>query len=88
MAVAPTAFTQVFARLDGWREIGPGRWKARCPAHEDTKPSLSVLLGRRGDLLVKCHAGQGCTFAKIAGSLGLEKADFFGSAAGRKGVNP
>ena len=43
------------------RELG-GTWngsngKARCPAHHDRKPSLSVSEGKSGKILVKCHAG-------------------------------
>jgi len=39
-----------------------GRWRAssgtaRCPAHEDCDPSLSVAEGRDGRVLVKCFAG-------------------------------
>ena len=39
-----------------------GRWhgrygSARCPAHEDRDPSLSLRDGDDGRLLVKCHAG-------------------------------
>ena len=30
---------------------------ARCPAHEDRKPSLSISSGRDGKVLVYCHAG-------------------------------
>ncbi len=30
---------------------------ARCPAHEDRKPSLSISSGRDGKVLVRCHAG-------------------------------
>ena len=32
-------------------------WMARCPAHEDRKPSLSISAGRDGKVLVRCHAG-------------------------------
>ena len=37
-----------------------GRWHgsygtARCPAHDDHDPSLSVSEGQDGKLLVKCH---------------------------------
>ena len=40
-----------------------GRWfgsygSARCPAHEDQHPSLSIRDGKRS-VLVKCHAGCG-----------------------------
>jgi DNA primase len=30
---------------------------ARCPAHEDRAPSLSISSGRDGKVLVRCHAG-------------------------------
>ena len=32
-------------------------WVARCPAHEDRKPSLSISSGNDGKVLVHCHAG-------------------------------
>jgi Toprim domain len=49
-----------------------GRWygrygMARCPAHEDREPSLSISNGENGRLLLKCHAG--CEFADIRGRL-------------------
>jgi hypothetical protein len=30
---------------------------ARCPAHEDREPSLSIADGNNGKVLVRCHAG-------------------------------
>jgi hypothetical protein len=33
------------------------RWMARCPAHEDRTPSLSISAGKNGKVLVRCHAG-------------------------------
>lgn len=38
------------------RRAGRG-WKARCPAHEDRTPSLSISAGHNGVVLFKCHAG-------------------------------
>jgi putative DNA primase/helicase len=32
-------------------------WMARCPAHEDREPSLSIVDARGGKVLVRCHAG-------------------------------
>jgi hypothetical protein len=32
-------------------------WIAKCPAHEDHKPSLSLGEGADGRALLKCHAG-------------------------------
>lgn len=50
-----------------------GRWTggngiARCPAHEDRNPSLSLSDGDNGWLLLKCHAG--CDFRAITAALG------------------
>jgi putative DNA primase/helicase len=43
-------------RLDGVRPKGPDSWMARCPAHPDRNPSLSITL-RDGRVLVHCFAG-------------------------------
>jgi len=32
-------------------------WTARCPAHDDRTPSLSINTGENGKVLVHCHAG-------------------------------
>ncbi len=32
-------------------------WMARCPAHDDNRPSLSISCSRDGKVLVHCHAG-------------------------------
>jgi hypothetical protein len=49
-----------------------GRWGgeqgvARCPAHDDRHPSLSLRDGRDGRLLVKCHAG--CDWRAVLDAL-------------------
>lgn len=44
-----------FARALGGRRSG-SCWMARCPAHQDRTPSLSIT-ERGGKLLVYCHAG-------------------------------
>ena len=43
------------------RALG-GRWcgsygTARCPGHDDHKPSLSITTGKDGKVLFRCHAG-------------------------------
>ena len=39
------------------KALGGRGHSARCPAHEDHDPSLSVHDGPGGKLLVRCHAG-------------------------------
>lgn len=62
----------ILDRLDGVRETGAGRWLARCPAHDDRSPSLSV---RQLDdrWLVHCFAG--CTATEVCQSVGLDLHD-------------
>ena len=40
----------------GGRKAGSG-WTARCPAHEDRTPSLSIRDSTTERYLVRCHAG-------------------------------
>ena len=40
----------------GGHKAGAG-WMARCPAHHDRKPSLSIREADEGRVLVHCHAG-------------------------------
>jgi hypothetical protein len=44
------------SRLAGVRRCGTG-WVARCPAHEDREPSLSIAASAGGQLLLYCFAG-------------------------------
>ena len=40
----------------GGRKPGSG-WTARCPAHDDHMPSLSITDADDGKALARCHAG-------------------------------
>lgn len=46
---------------DGWIDI--------CPAHHDRKPSLSIGIGKDGQLLLHCFAG--CSFTEVVAAAGL-----------------
>lgn len=48
-------------------------WMARCPAHDDRSPSLSVRRGEDGRVLIHCHAG--CPPEAVVAALGLVMAD-------------
>lgn len=58
----------VLPRLHGIRKHGDG-YSARCPAHDDTTPSLSITAGRDQPVLLTCHAG--CDRETILTELGL-----------------
>lgn len=49
-------------------------WDARCPAHEDSHPSLSVAAGNAGALL---HCQAGCPTEAVVSALGLVMGDLF-----------
>lgn len=59
---------RVLALLEGVRP-GGGGWSARCPAHDDKNPSLSVAEGDDGRVLLHCHAG--CDAEAICAAIGL-----------------
>ena len=63
----------VLARLEGTRKISGG-WIAKCPAHEDRSPSLSIREGEKG-LLLRCFAG--CATQAVVEAIGLRMADLF-----------
>ncbi len=54
-------------------------WIAKCPAHDDQKPSFGASVGEDGRVLVKCLSG--CEFPAIAAALGLAATDFFAAKA-------
>ncbi len=56
---------ETIARALGGRRAGQG-WTARCPAHDDTTPSLSVA-DRNGRVLAHCHAG--CSQERVLAAL-------------------
>jgi hypothetical protein len=54
------------AKALGGRKSG-GEWNARCPAHQDRTPSLSIRDANDGKVLVCCHAG--CTQDSVITAL-------------------
>ena len=73
---------ELLGRLDRVKRNGSG-WVARCPAHEDRNPSLSVGEGGGGRILLNCQAG--CEPAAVVGALGLTLADLFTEPANGNG---
>ncbi len=66
------ALTELQDKLQAQKE--GSQWKARCPAHADEKPSLSIA-EKSGKILLHCHAG--CTTEAVCESLSLSVADLF-----------
>lgn len=65
----------ILSRLDKVRQRQAGQWSARCPAHADKGPSLSVRETPEGAVLLHCFAG--CTTTDVVGAMGLELNDLF-----------
>ncbi len=65
----------LLARLEGVRATGPGRWAARCPAHPDRSPSLTIRATDDDKTLLHCFAG--CPTDDILAAIGMEWQDLY-----------
>lgn len=80
------ALDLVLGKLDGVQGRGGGAWMARCPAHEDSKASLSVGRGTEQPVVLKCHAG--CELDDILAKLGLTPEDISAPRQAREERDP
>lgn len=62
-------------RLSGVRQNGPGKWMAKCPAHDDRSPSLSIRQTDDGKILLHCWSG--CDSEAILAAIGLGWKDLY-----------
>ena len=67
---------EFLGKFEGVQKSGGG-WVARCPAHGDDNPSLSIARGEDGRWLVHCHAG--CSAEAVVAAVGLKMADLMPS---------
>lgn len=65
----------LISRLEGVKQTGPGRWLAKCPAHDDRSPSLAIREVEDGRLLIHCFTG--CATPDVLAAVGLGLADLF-----------
>lgn len=65
----PHGIDALLSRLDRVRPAGDGKYTARCPAHEDKSPSLSVRETSDGTVLIHCFAG--CHTKDVLTAVGL-----------------
>ena len=75
-------FDDFISRCDCVRRSGRGV-VARCPAHDDRTPSLSILEGDDGRVVLHCFAG--CTAGDIVAAMGLELRDLFRDPCSSRG---
>lgn len=73
MASNPTEM--LLDRLDNVKQVRENKWQAKCPAHDDQHPSLSIGAAEDGQVLVKCHAG--CDAEDVVSAAGLSMRDLF-----------
>jgi hypothetical protein len=66
---------QMLRRLEKVKKTGAQRWIARCPAHQDKSPSLSIRETADGRILLHCFGG--CGALDIVDALGLRLRDLF-----------
>src|SRR5262252_7763571 len=60
----------LLSRLQGCRRIGVDRGIAKCPAHDDRHPSLSIRELDGEKVLIKCWSG--CSASDVLAATGLE----------------
>jgi len=65
----------LLSRLDSARQVGAGRWLARCPAHDDKRASLSIRELEDGRVLVHCFAE--CAVKDVLSAVQLGFDDLF-----------
>ncbi|KUH99268.1 AAA family ATPase [Mycobacterium sp. IS-3022] len=68
-----TAYTRLLDKLDGVQRNG-NTASARCPAHDDRSPSLSIT-GTDSRVLLHCHAG--CDTDDVLAAMGLTYRDLY-----------
>lgn len=70
-----SAINQILSRLECVRNTGPGKWMAKCPAHPDRRPSLSIRETADGRILLHCFAG--CDIRAVLEAIGLDYSALF-----------
>jgi hypothetical protein len=73
--VAGASTEALLSRLDEVKRTGRGRWVARCPAHDDGSPSLSIT--ETDDERVLLHCFVGCPAADVLRAVRLTFSDLY-----------
>jgi 5S rRNA maturation endonuclease (ribonuclease M5) len=67
-------FDDFIAKFEKRQKTAVG-WLVRCPAHDDSSPSLQVRRAGDGKILLKCFAN--CPTESVVAALGLKMKDLF-----------
>lgn len=70
----------LLSRLDGVKETQRWTWVARCPAHKDRHPSLTVKVLPDERILMHCFAG--CETESVLSAIGVQFSDLFAKPLG------
>jgi hypothetical protein len=70
-----SAVVELLDRLERVKQTGSARWLARCPAHQDKSPSLSIRALDDGRVLINCFAG--CEPGDVLSAVGLTMSNLF-----------
>lgn len=65
----------IVARFSNWSRRSPTQGDCQCPAHEDSRSSLSIGITDKGDLGLHCHAG--CNVGDVLQAVGGVFSDLF-----------
>lgn len=76
----------LLSRLESVKQTGPGRWLAKCPAHDDKSPSLSIRELDDGRILI--HRFAQCGGDAIMRAAGLTLADLYPEPLSNKRERP
>ena len=85
MVNTTSPITVMLGRLEKVTDTGGGQYSARCPAHEDKSPSLSI---RETDDRLLLHCFAGCHSTEIVAAVGLSLADLFNTPPTKHYVKP
>lgn len=65
----------VLSKLDGVKQVGSNKWKAKCPVHNDNNPSMTVSV-KDNKVLCYCFSCQ-ATGKDVAEAIGLPVSSLF-----------
>jgi hypothetical protein len=83
MTTLPVELQSLLQCLRGVEEIGDGTWRACCPGHPDSTPSLHITLD--GDRILIYDFGKQCPAEVIMAAIGKSVRDLFIASTPRRG---